>query len=446
MDQAGRHFSQPDVDERRGPTALPSTPAQGEFLWRRLSNTSVLRRVIDGVTYAAELGTSGYPPDVRRRLLIINLIAYLIAASTAIYALQHIKLDYQTYKPLVFINLALLVIALLVPAMHRFSPIAGGLAIVISEYVALMAFTFYLGRTSGMQLQYLVAAAAPFVVFGLERIRLVVAVVAIGLALHLIAWFRFPGEAAYIKASSDILDPLYVQAAITTAALIAASVWYAFRLVERARAETDTLLRNILPDSIADRLKARPGELIADSYAEATVLFADISGFVAIARQLGAERTVAMLNSLVSEFDALAARHGVEKIKTIGDAYMAVAGLPERSPDHTMRMARMALDMLTAIERVRADTGLDLNMRIGMASGPVISGVIGTRKFSFDVWGDAVNIAARLENLGAKGRVHICPACREILEPAFTLEPRGPVDIKGVGQRETWFLVSTRSR
>ncbi len=444
MDQARSRHRRQDAEGQRASITSQHGHAQTNSLWQRFQNAPMLRRFIDGVTYAAELGTSGYPPDIRRRLLIVNLIAYLIAVSTAIYALQHIQLDYETYKPLVFINLALLVIALLVPATHRFSPIAGGLVIVVSEYVALMAFTFYLGRTSGMQLQYLVAAAAPFVVFGLERIRLVIAIVAIGIALHLIAWFRFPSEAAHINAPSDVLDPLYVQAVITTVGLIAASVWYAFRLVERARGETDALLRNILPDSIADRLKARPGELIADSYSEATVLFADISGFVVIAHELGAARTVEMLNNLVSEFDALAARHGVEKIKTIGDAYMAVAGLPERTPDHTARMARMALDMLDATDRVRAETGLDLHMRIGMASGPVISGVIGTRKFSFDIWGDAVNLAARLEKLGANGLIHVCPACREKLEPGFTLEPRGAVDIKGVGQRETWFLVSAR--
>jgi len=390
------------------------------------------------------LGTEGYPPDVRRRLLIVNLIAYLIAITTAGYAIQQIQLDYQTYKPLVFINLSLLLMALMVPAMHRFSPIAGGLLIVISEYVALMAFTFYLGRSAGLHLQYLVAAAAPFVVFGLERLRLVAVVVVTGLVLHLVAWFGFPPEAAHLRAAPDVLDSLYGQAAITTVGLIAASIWYAFRLVERARGETDTLLRNILPDSVADRLKARPGERIADSYEEASVLFADISGFVALARRLGPDRIVELLNQIVSEFDALAARHGVEKIKTIGDAYMAVAGLPDRTPDHTERLAYMALDMLDALERVRTETGLALHMRVGMASGPVISGIIGTRKFSFDVWGDAVNLAARLENLGATGRVHVCPACRARLEHAFILESRGMIEIKGVGQQETWLLAGPR--
>lgn len=423
---------------RTGPLQRALTSLQN------FAHSPALRRIGGAITWLGELGTAGYPPDIRRRLLIVNLIAYLIALTTAGYAIQQIQLDFQTYKPLVFINLALLAMALLVPFTHRFSPIAGGLVIVISEYVALMAFTFYLGRTAGLHLQYLVAAAAPFVVFGLERLRLVALIVLIGLTLHLIAWFRFPEEDAHLQADQAILDSLYSQAAITTVCLIAASVWYAFRLVERARGETDALLRNILPDSVADRLKAKPGELIADSYDEASVLFADISGFVALARRLGPDRIVELLNRIVSEFDTLAARHGVEKIKTIGDAYMAVAGLPERSADHTERLARMALDMLATVERVRNETDLALHMRVGMASGPVISGVIGTRKFSFDVWGDAVNLAARLENLGATGRIHVCPTCRERLEAAFVLEPRGLTEIKGVGQRETWFLTGPK--
>src|SRR5690606_31306822 len=323
------------------------------------------------------------------RLLIVNLIAYLIAVTTAGYALQHVQLDYQTYKPIVFINLALLAMALTVPAMHRFSSIAGGMLIVVSEYVALMAFTMYLGRSSGIHLQYIVAAAAPFVVFGLERLKLVTTVVVLGLVLHLITWFKFPPEAALIKADQEVLDSLYTQAAISTVGLIAASVWYAFRLVERAQAETDALLRNILPDSVADRLKSRPGELIADTHDEVSVLFADISGFVGLARSLGASKVVNLLNEIVSEFDKLAAKHGVEKIKTIGDAYMAVAGLPDPTHDHAERLARMALDMLAVVERFRAETGLSLQMRIGMAAGPVLAGVIGTRKFSYDVWGDA---------------------------------------------------------
>lgn len=392
----------------------------------------------------AEAGTTGYPLDIKRRLMILNLIAYLIAVSTLVYAIQHIFIDFEKYRPIILINFALVSLGVLVPLSHRISDIAGGLLIVLSEWAALILFTAFLGRSSGVHLQYIVGAAAPFVVFGLNRLWLVIPIILSGLALHLTAWFWFPKSAAIINADREIIDSIYTQAAITTFGLIAASVYYAFRLAENAKAETDRLLRNILPDSIVERLKTAPGEAISDSFHEASILFADISGFVPLARRLGASETVNLLNAVVTEFDGLAERHGVEKIKTIGDAYMAAAGVPEPANDHLERLARMALAMLDVMDRIRHERGIDLNIRIGLASGPVMAGVIGRHKFSYDIWGDAVNLAARLESLSHPGRIHICPKCRNRLEEHFHFESRGTIEIKGVGQQETWFLISER--
>ncbi len=387
-------------------------------------------------------GTSGYPPDIRRRLVVMNLIAYLIAASTAGYAIQHTFMDFATYAPVIYLNLALVLTAFAVPYSHRYGELAGAFIIILSEFVALTLFTRYLGRDAGVHLQYFVAAAATFVVFGVERWRLIVPLVAVAIGLQTYSWFAYPSEAALIKAPQDVIDSIYTQAAITTGALIAASVYYAFSLAEAAKAETDHLLRNILPDSVVERLKERPGEPIADTIPEASILFADISGFVALARELGAVRIVALLNRLVSEFDALAARHGVEKIKTIGDAYMVAAGVPEPVPDHNVRLARMGLSMLAAVEKVRAETGHDIRMRVGLASGPVMAGVIGTRKFSYDIWGDAVNLAARLEGKSEPGRILVCPACSAALAGTFDLVRHAEIEIKGVGLKDTWFIVS----
>jgi adenylate cyclase len=172
----------------------------------------------------AVLGTTGYPAEIRRRLKIVNLIAYLIAVTTLVYAIQYTLRDFDTYRPVIYLNVGLVLMAVLVPLSHRISQIAGGLLIVITEYLALMAFTAYLGRTSGIHLQLFVAAAAPFVVFGLERIGLVLVIVVSGTLLHLIAWFKFPGGNALIDADAAVLDTLYTHAAITTAGLIAASV------------------------------------------------------------------------------------------------------------------------------------------------------------------------------------------------------------------------------
>lgn len=405
-----------------------------------LRSEPIVLRAGSALSRLAEIGTAGYPPDTRRRLMILNLIAYLIAITTAIYALQDAFLDYEKYKPVVWTNVALVALAFVVPLAHRWNDIAGALLILVAEYVALLLFAMYLGRSSGVQLQYFVIPAASFVVLGLERLWMIVPIILVALLLHLAAWFWYPHSEGLLHADRELLDSIYVQAAITTAALIGASVWYAFRLAENARAEVDRLLRNVLPDPIVERLKARPTETIADSFSEASILFADISGFVALARSLGASRTVALLNDIVTEFDQLAERHGVEKIKTIGDAYMAAAGIPEPAPDHLERLAAMALDMLDVVDRVAGEHGADIRVRIGMASGPVMAGIIGKQKFTYDVWGDSVNLASRLEALSSPGRILLCPACKDRLSGRFRFEPRGPTDIKGVGLVETWFL------
>ena len=393
----------------------------------------------------AEAGTQSYPPDVRRRLKILNMMAYLIAITTFLYAVQQSLMDFKTYAPMIAVNIALVVTALLVPFAHRISELAGGLLLVGAEYAALFGFSDFFSREGGAHLQYIIAAAAPFVIFDLKRIRLIAVIVVLGLILHLCAWFWFPAAGRFSPEEQAVADSLYMQAAITTVVLIAASVYYAFSLAERAKAETDAVLRNVLPDAIVERLKANPGSAIADSIEQASVMFADISGFVALTLRLGAEKTVELLSRIVSEFDALAVRHGVEKIKTIGDAYMVVSGLPDPVPDHTARLARMAIDMLDYIARLRTDTGLNLNIRVGLASGPVTAGVIGTRKFSYDVWGEPVNLASRLEGQAAPGRILVCPASHARLIDEFEFEQRGPIEIKGIGAQETWYLLHART-
>lgn len=405
-----------------------------------LSRLPGISGLVVGFGRLAEAGTSRYRTDIKRRLMILNVFAYLIILTTVIFALQYGLTEGAEYRPLVMINLAIALVVAFVPFVHRFSEIAGGLLIVITEYVALTGIASYLGRDGGTALLFVIGAAAPFFVFGLDRIRLAVAVVIIGLALHLFVWFSYPPGSAAIPPNPRILNDLYTQSAITAFGLIAVTVWYAFRLVETAKAETDRLLRNILPDKIAERLKLQPDTAIADTFDSASILFSDISGFVPLARALGAAKVVDLLNTIVREFDKMAARYGVEKIKTIGDAYMAAAGIPEPSPDHTERVTRMALDMLAFIERLRLETGMDIAIRIGIASGPVMAGVIGTQKFSYDVWGDTVNLASRLESRSVPGRILICPACRQRLEHAFTFESRGEIEIKGVGLQETFFI------
>jgi adenylate cyclase len=326
--------------------------------------------------------------------------------------------------------------------MHRVSEILGGLVIAGTECVALFGLVALLGRDSGIQLNLIVGAAAGFFILGLDHLLLSVAIVAVCFALHVAAWFLFP--VGLVPVERAFLAQLYISSALTTFGLSAAIAYYAFRLAERAEAETERLLRNILPGTVVDRLRENPDQPIADAFPEASILFSDIQGFVPLSKRLGAERTVTLLNEMMRRFDALADRYGVEKIKTIGDAYMVVAGVPQPVADHADRLAHMALDMLAEKEAVAAQFGVPMRMRIGLASGPIMAGIIGSRKFSYDVWGDAVNLAARLESSGEPERVQLSPEARVALT-SLDCERRGEVDIKGLGPLETWFLLDRRA-
>ena len=208
--------------------------------------------------------------------------------------------------------------------------------------------------------------------------------------------------------------------------------------LDRLNRENQRLLLNVLPAPIAEKLRKVPG-IIADRFEDVSVLFADIVDFTPLSTRLSAVELVDLLNRVFSAFDTLAEEHGLEKIKTIGDAYMVAGGLPEPHPDHLAAMARMALAMLKSVHQRAAELG-DLNLRLGLHVGSVVAGVIGIRKFSYDVWGDTVNTASRLELHGVPGRVHVSEAVYTRLRDRFRFVARGSVDLKGRGAMNTYFL------
>jgi len=210
-------------------------------------------------------------------------------------------------------------------------------------------------------------------------------------------------------------------------------------LIEQKNRENEALLLNILPGEIATRLKDGEHE-IADGFADVTVLFGDIVGFTALSSQISAAKVVEMLNGLFIRFDQAAGELGIEKIKTIGDCYMAVCGLPKPCADHTDRMARMALRMVEATRLYGQEKGLNLQLRIGLNSGPVVAGVIGVTKFIYDLWGDTVNLASRMESTGVPGGIQVTRSVYERLKDNFEFENRGTVQVKGKGETEVWLL------
>jgi adenylate cyclase len=314
----------------------------------------------------------------------------------------------------------------------------------ISFYLGLVLLVALVGRESGIQINFIAASVALFPILGLGRLRLIATLIAVAIVLHVACWLIFRN--GYVEADPFFLLQLYATVVATISVIIAVIVYYAFWIAEYAEAETAALLHRILPAPIAERLKAEPDAAISDSFGEASVLFSDIVGFVPITRELGPARTVAMLNDLVHGFDRLAAAHGVEKIKTIGDAWMAAAGIPTPVPDHAARLARVALGMQALADDAGSRHGVRLRLRIGIALGPVMAGVIGASRFGYDIWGDAVNLAARLESSGEPERIHVSDAFREALAADFTFTPRGATAIKGVGLEDTWFLVGERFR
>jgi len=249
-------------------------------------------------------------------------------------------------------------------------------------------------------------------------------------------WFTTTMLALNIAVGSTIVFTLLAVFAMQRRAALAAL------RVEQERAED--LLLNILPSSIADRLKVDT-HTIADQFSSASILFADVVDFTPRSERLEPAEVVGLLDHLFSHFDMLAERHGLEKIKTIGDAYMVAAGVPTPRADHARAIVSMGLDMVEAMHSSDQVGHLGLELRVGINSGPVVAGVIGRKRFLYDLWGDAVNTASRMESHGTPGRVQITRATYELVSDEFDCEPRGAIPVKGKGEMEIWHVLGRRT-
>jgi guanylate cyclase len=217
----------------------------------------------------------------------------------------------------------------------------------------------------------------------------------------------------------------------------------AYRMLNLEKEKSEALLLNILPKDIADYLKVEQ-RVIADHFDSASILFADVVGFTKISANMNPMQLVEMLNSVFTHFDAMVEKYGVEKIKTIGDCYMAASGIPRERHDHAHALARLALDIQQYVAQ-NPFGGLPLRFRIGINSGPVVAGVIGSKKFIYDLWGDAVNVASRMESHGNAGEIQITRETYELIKGDFICEPRGSVHIKGKGNMDVWCLVGAKN-
>jgi adenylate cyclase len=392
--------------------------------------------------------TRHYADRIARNRKVINITTTIAAIVSVSFSVMQLVTEQGVWR-VALINLVAAAIFAAIPFLHRFSALVAPLTLIVTSYISLSVVTWNVGTGAGLQFYFLVAATVAVLVMGIEHIVLACVLVGIGAGIVITLEFTVPADTGLQP--SYALPLGFVVSVISACVMSVATVWYALRETERAEEameeeynRSESLLANILPGSIAIRLKNPATAIIADKYDDASVLFADIAGYTERASQSTPADLVEFLNRLYTEFDRLVDRHGLEKIKTSGDCYIVVSGVPEPRHDHLEALACLALNMSDVIAGLKDQVGQAVPVRIGMGVGPVVAGVVGTRRFFYDVWGDAVNVASRMESNGLEGRIQVPQEVYERLNDEFVFEPRGDVEIKGKGVMRTWFLVAQR--
>jgi class 3 adenylate cyclase len=384
-------------------------------------------------------------PSEARYVVLTNIVAILAVVFTLAFAPVLLLTDHPIYPLLQGVYACAYLPALWLN--HRGRHHAATTSLLVGAHLAVLAQVIVGGRGYHVQLFLMLQAILPFLLYGPRRDAWIWTMTALaGVELFAIV---AAGEQIPQLGPAVALDRLQIIRPILLGGLFAtfsAVAYYARRAtliaedrLDVAHQRSEDLLLNILPPSIAGRLKATRGT-IADGFSEVTVLFADIVGFTTLSAQRAPHRIVELLNELFCHFDDLADRLGLEKIKTIGDCYMVAAGLPEPRDDHAEAIAHMALEMLRVVHEMAAKHGEALDVRVGIHTGPVVAGVIGKRKFVYDLWGDTVNTASRMESHGVPGAIQVSDDCRRLLDGKFKLSRRGEIDVKGKGKMETWLL------
>jgi guanylate cyclase len=403
-----------------------------------MADASRWRRILEPVLTIGE-----YPgePETRRSGRRVFLIAFVIATVFTIpQSLMDLSAGYTKVGVMNLVSVALTVPFLVAMKIwpHRFAALVNGMFVLI--FVTQLAEAAMFGGLfpSGLVVIYGLA-------LGLA------ALIAIDLRAAIWWTVAFAGSVVFSIVIPDWVDPIYelsdpaADAAINlvgTAILVLAVLAYFVRQRDLYQRRSDELLHAILPEEIVPRMKEGAGT-IADDLDQASVLFADVVDFTPMSASLSPAQLVELLDEVFSCFDAFVAELGLVKIKTVGDAYMAAAGVPRPRADHAHAIAELAL-RIRDHEAVNPVDGSPLSFRIGINSGPVTAGVIGTRTFSYDLWGDTVNTASRMESSGVPGAIQITEATHELIRDLYVCEPRGPVQVKGKSAMETYLLVSRR--
>ena len=389
-------------------------------------------------------GIGGYERETRRHLAMTNIAGGLACLSYLTFVTIYSLYDFSGLKWVVLGNLLGALITGTIFFWHRFGPTVAGIVLAVTIYSTVFFFVSVLGRDSGIHLNYVGASAVVFVIFGLHRFRLILIIAAIGLALNIAAQMIF--QEPRVPLAPWFVNCLYINSAVTIIGIVAFIVWFALSVAAEAEERSERLLRNVLPESIASRLKSNPDAPIADRFDEATVLFADLVGFTSLSNQLPPEKMVGLLNEIFCSFDKISSQLETEKIKTIGDAYMVVAGIPDPTERHAQKIATLAIGMLESINQISESSKGQLKLRVGIATGPITAGVIGKAKFAYDVWAPTVNLAARLQSYSEPEKIHVSDATKRALESDYDFERAPTNDMKGIGLIRTWYLLGEKER
>jgi class 3 adenylate cyclase len=390
-----------------------------------------------------------YADSAARRARVLTITAWLAVAVSVSFVIVQILSGAWTWQ-VTSINVAAATVFAMIPWLNKFGELVAPLTFMAAAYASIVATCVAMGTDSGAEFFFLVGACLVLLLLGIEHIFLASAMAAFSAGLIIALEFLVPRNTGLQPAWAQSMG--FVITTISAVVMVVVTVWFALRDTARAEAvmeaqyqRSEALLANMLPASIAERLKEPDRSVIADKYDEASVLFADIVGFTERASSTPPADLVRFLDRLFSSFDELVDKHGLEKIKVSGDSYMVVSGVPRARSDHAMALADFAIDMADVAGKLKDPYGHAVPLRMGMACGPVVAGVVGSRRFFYDVWGDAVNVASRMESTDSVGRIQVPEAMYERLKHEFVLQERGQIDIKGKGCMRTWYLIGRRA-
>jgi adenylate cyclase len=398
------------------------------------------------------IGIVSTDPYVIRRQRFVNVAVLATIGSTISHIVMHSLHDFYGLIVINIYNVFMVFVPMLIPQLHRLGENVGAVALAILILFGHSFVVCLLGLASDLQVYFTIFPSVFLLLVGVLRWRLFIVFFILYLAALLILVNYAPVDGLLIPQDEKFRDELSVQAMINAISINAAIYFYAQTSERRAEvdainalARSDGLIDIMMPRAIAERLKAGE-ERIADRIEMLSVMFADLAGFTEAARNLAPEQVVEFLDGLVRACDALCQQYGADKIKTIGDSYMAASGFDGRQVEGAVAIGRLALAMMDAIDRQPPLGDRKLRLRAGIHCGPATAGVIGDTRFSYDVWGDAVNTASRMESHGEPGRIQVSEAFRNLAADHFVFEERGATDIKSLGTTSTFFLVGPREK